>query len=388
MDEFIDHQAPSSVWLSYSLTRSITPALRRQLLKHYPDPNDLATVLNAPSPTLSTTDKKFNQLATAALQQRHSSAVTEQVQAAIRWEQQSPEHHIIGLNHPAYPKLLSTTVNAPPVLYVNGRTDCLNSPCVAIVGSRKASHGALELAAQIAQELAQNGITVVSGLALGVDAAAHNGALRANGETIAVSATGPECIYPRSHQKLGREIVSGGAIVTEFPLKSSLQPHCFPRRNRIISGMSIGVLVVEAALPSGTLTTAQHALRQGREVMAIPGAVQNPLTHGCHELLKNGAALIETAADVMHCLNTELKRHLIDSSVPNKATSNNTEHKKLTNMPPDTITLLNCLGFDPASIDTLTRRSGLDAAQVAGALTHLELAGVIVAAQGGRYTRV
>ena len=388
MDEYTGDQTPASIWLSYSLTHTIKPALRRQFLRHYPNPADLAALLRSPNPALRTPDKTFNQLACVALQHRHSTAVNEQVGAAIDWEQQSPTHHLIGLDHPAYPKALLATSNAPPILYVNGSLDCLNTPSVAIVGARKATHGALELAGQIAQKLANNGITIISGLALGTDAAAHRGALRANGETIAVSATGPERVYPRSHQKLAREIVSKGAIVTEFALQSNLQPHCFPRRNRIISGMSLGVLVVEAALPSGTLTTAQHALRQGREVMAIPGAVQNPMTRGCHELLRNGAGLVENADDVMRCLQTELQRHLVDVTAPEHATNASATHKKLTNMPPDTLTLLDCLGFDPVSIDTLVRRSGLDAAQVAGALTRLELSGVIVTAHGGRYTRV
>lgn len=388
MDEFTSDQTPASIWLSYSLTRSITPALQRQFLHQFPDLADLAALLGSDRPTLQTPDQTFNQKASDALAQRYASPVIEKVQAALDWEHQSTNHHIIGLNHPAYPKLLRTTGNAPPVLYVNGNPDTLNTPCVAIVGARKASHGALELASEIAHKLTENGITVISGLALGVDAAAHRGALRGNGYTIAVSATGAERVYPRSHLNLAKEIVSSGAIVTEFPLNNNLQPHCFPRRNRIISGMSMGVLVVEAALPSGTLTTAQHALRQGREVMAIPGAVQNPMTHGCHELLKNGAALIENADDVMHCLSAELQRHLIDVSAPNNVPHDTAVNKKLNNLPPDTITLLDCLGFDPVSVDTLVRRSGLDAAQVAGALTHLELSGVIVAAYGGRYTRL
>jgi len=387
MDEYTGDQTPASIWLSYSFTRAVTPALQRQFLLHYPDPKDLAKLLRSPHSPILTNDNTFNQVARAALRQRQAPKVAEQVQTALDWEQKSSTNHIIGLDHPAYPQALLATRNAPPVLYVSGNTNCLSTPCVAIVGARKATHGALEQARGIAQSLAKNGITVVSGLALGIDAAAHRGALLGHGDTIAVSATGPERIYPRSHQRLAQEIVSSGAIVTEFPLESSLQPHCFPRRNRLISGMSIGVLVVEAALPSGTLTTAQHALRQGREVMAMPGAVQNPMARGCHELLRNGAALIENANDIMACLSTELHRHLVDISAADAVVDEPPIKKKLANMPSDTLTLLDCLGFDPVSIDTLVRRSGLDAAHVAGALTHLELVGVIVANQGGRYTR-
>lgn len=387
MDEYFGDQTPASIWLSYSLTRSIKPALQRQFLHHFPDPLKLAKLLSSPQPDIKTNDDTFNKVAASALRGRHHAAVTNQVQKALRWEQQSSKRHIVTLDHPAYPKTLLATRNAPPVLYVTGNIDCLNSPCVAMVGARKATHGALEQARQIAQDLAESGITVVSGLALGIDAEAHRGALLGNGETIAVSATGPERIYPRSHQKLASQIESNGAIVTEFPLETTLQPHCFPRRNRLISGMSIGVLVVEAALPSGTLTTAEHALRQGRDVMAMPGAVQNPMTRGCHELLRNGAALIENANDVIACLSTQLQRHLVDVKSGSQPIGETPFPEKLANMPPDTLTLLDCLGFDPVSIDTLVRRSGLDAAHVAGALTHLELVGVIVANQGGRYTR-
>lgn len=387
MDEYFGDQTPASLWLTYSLTRSIKPALQRQFLHHFPNPQDLAKLLQSSRPVIETNDDLFNRAAANALRQRQKSDVTEQVQVALRWEAKSPRRHIIGLDNPAYPQALLATRNAPPVLYVTGSIECLNTPCVAMVGARKATHGALEQARNIAQTLAESGITVVSGLALGVDAAAHQGAIHGKGDTVAVSATGPERIYPRSHEGLAKEIVTNGAIVTEFPLHSSLQPHCFPRRNRIISGMSLGVLVIEAALPSGTLTTAQHALRQGREVMAMPGSVQNPMARGCHELLKNGAALIENAADVMACLSAELKRHLVDVKSPELVTNEPLADKKLANMPQDTLTLLDCLGFDPVSIDTLVRRSSLDAAQVAGALTHLELVGVIVADHGGRYTR-
>ncbi|MCL4148580.1 UNVERIFIED_CONTAM: hypothetical protein GTU68_049889, partial [Idotea baltica] len=238
---------------------------------------------------------------------------------------------------------------------------------------------ALEQARLIAQELSESGITIVSGLALGVDAAAHQGALRGTGHTIAVAATGPERVYPRSHKQLAVNVRDNGAVITEFPVNNTLQPHCFPRRNRIISGVSLGVLVIEAALPSGTLTTAQHALRQGREVMAMPGSVHNPLTRGCHELIKSGAALVENTQDVLVCLQAELERELVQKNT-------NTDNK-LAKMEPDTLTLLDCLGFDPVSIDTLVRRSGLDVGRVSGALTHLEISGVIVTDHGGRYIR-
>jgi len=387
MDEYTGDQTLTSIWLNYSLTRQITPALRRRLRQLYPEPEQLRAFLSSPKPQLQTGQAQFDQDATAALGAMQSTEIISRVQEAILWQNQSPDHHIIGQDHPAYPTLLLSTSNAPPVLYVKGDLISLDSPCVAIVGARKASHAALEQTAHIAHELASSGVTIVSGLALGVDAAAHQGALNGSGQTIAVSATGPERIYPRAHQRLASDIQASGAIVTEFALHNTLQTHCFPRRNRIISGMSLGVLVVEAALPSGTLTTAQHALRQGREVMAMPGSIHNPLTRGCHDLIKSGAALVENTDDILACLQTDLERHLIDRKPPQSKQIPTPETKKLTNIPPDALTLLDCLGFDPVSVDTLVRRSGLDTAQVCGTLTHLEISGLIAVDHGGRYTR-
>ena len=344
-------------------------------------------MLASTNPTVSTNDPLFNETASRVLRKPPSIQDLEKVDQALDWARAKPWHHIIGLDHPLYPPLLLNTNNAPPVLYVNGDLRCLTTPCIAIVGARKASHNALEQAQQIANVLAKSGITIVSGLALGVDSAAHQGALAGGGQTIAVAATGPERVYPRSHIRLANAISQHGAIVTEFPLNNSLQPHCFPRRNRIISGLCVGVLVVEAGLPSGTLTTAQHALRQGREVMAMPGSVQNPLTRGCHELIKNGAALVESAEDVLRCMHDELERQLSDFSSAVPAGQSNNNVCKLPEMTPDALTLLDCLGFDPVSIDTLVARSGLDAPRVSGALTYLEISGVIVSDYGGRYTR-
>ena len=192
MDEISSAQTRTPLWLSYALNREITPALRRQFTKHFADPNDLIQLLESANPSLNTDDLKFNQAASCALRTGHTHSVDAQIERACAWRKQNPKHHIIGLDHPAYPQLLLATNNAPPVLYVNGSLACLTTPCIALVGSRKASHNALELAHQIAQELSQSGITVVSGLALGVDSAAHRGALHGGGSTIAVAATGPE----------------------------------------------------------------------------------------------------------------------------------------------------------------------------------------------------
>jgi len=387
MDESLGGQAPHTLWLEYALTNEINSALRRELRRHFPTPVKLARLLQNPQPKVQTDDAQFNVSAVKALAQRASRSTQTRVQTALDWCNSEPDNHIIGLDNASYPPALLDTADAPPVLYVTGNPDCLTMPSVAVVGARKASHAALELAYEFSEDLAARGICVVSGLAKGIDAAAHHGALAGGGQTTAVLATGANRTYPSAHISLSDRISKSGALVTEFPLFSQLRPYHFPRRNRIISGLSLGVLVVEAALPSGSLTTAQHALKQGREVMAVPGSIANPLTRGCHELLRNGAALVESTDDILHCLESELRRHLVDSPAPKHPAKAGKSNENLRNLPHDTLTLLDCLGFDPVSIDTLIRRSGLDTASVSTALTQLELSGVIVAGHGGRYTR-
>jgi len=252
MDDIIGDQTPASLWLKYSLTRSINAGLRRQFLQHYPDFKQLAALLSSTHPHVQTSDSVFNHKATEALKQCNSPAVRKRVEQALSWASGNPLNQIIGLDHPAYPRLLQTTKNAPPVLYVTGDLESLNTPCIAIVGARKASHNALEQAHSIANELAENGVTVVSGLALGVDAAAHRGALTGGGQTIAVSATGPERIYPRSHVKLASGIYKSGAVITEFAFNNTLQPHCFPRRNRIIKSWLFLALCITRLLVAAT----------------------------------------------------------------------------------------------------------------------------------------
>jgi len=387
MDEYTGADALTITFLRYALSPSVTPKLHRLLRQHYPDALALAHLLNSPKPVINTGNIGFNNAVHNALRARFKPDVDKRVEQALAWQSQSPDHHLIALHDQHYPTALLSTQNAPPVLYAIGNPSILNTPCVAIVGARKASHAALEHAHQIAAVLAAAGITVVSGLALGIDAAAHRGSLSSTGFTIAVSATEPNTVYPRTHKSLANQIRQSGVLVSEFALGSQLRPYCFPRRNRIISGLSLGVLVIEAALPSGTLTTAQHALRQGREVMAVPGSIDNPLTKGCHDLLKCGAQLVESAEDVLCCLRSELGRHLVDELPAHAPQSPQLALPDGVHSDPHAQTLLNCMGFDAASVDTLVRRSGLSAAVVASTLTSLELSGVIVCEQGGRFVR-
>ncbi len=297
----------------------------------------------------------------------------------LAWLEQ-PNHHLITLSDPRYPKRLREIADPPAALYVIGEPDLLSATQLGIVGSRNPTPGGSETAHAFAGYLAQSGLTITSGLALGVDAAAHRGALQAGGKTIAVAGTGLDRVYPARHRELAHEIVGQGALISEFPLGTPALALNFPRRNRIISGLSLGVLVVEAALQSGSLITARLAAEQGREVFAIPGSIHNPLARGCHALIRQGAKLVETAADILEELGpiaqTIAPMHEID-------TGNVTPGLDV-----EALTLLDCLGFDPTPVDSLIERSGLTPEAVSSMLLVLELQGHVVAAPGGHYTRV
>ncbi len=226
------------------------------------------------------------------------------VEQDLRWAEK-PNCHLLTLTDPAYPALLRQTTTLPPVLFVHGNVTLLSTPQIAIVGSRYPSPEGLENARRFAYSFSAEGITVTSGLALGIDGAAHHGALQNTGRTLAVMGHGLDHIYPMRHRALADRILEqGGGLVSEFPLGVKPVAAYFPQRNRIISGLSLGTLVVEAALRSGSLITARFALEQGREVFAIPGSVHSPLTKGCHALIRQGAKLVEVANDVLEELDT------------------------------------------------------------------------------------
>lgn len=284
---------------------------------------------------------------------------------------------VIARSHPGYPGMLARIHRPPPLLFVRGESVLLGSPQLAIVGSRRPTPSGRELAAELASGLSKFGLTITSGLANGIDAAAHGGALRVGGHTVAVMGTGPDRIYPRANQRLADHLLAqGGALLTEFPPGVRPEAGNFPRRNRIISGLSLGVLVVEAALPSGSLSTAQHALDQDREVMAVPGPVRSATSRGCHELLRNGAALVECAEDVIRALGDRFRPAASPASAP------------VANAPggpqdPDERCVLDALGRETVSTDLLIARTGLEAARLATALVGLELMGHVEAVPGG-----
>ena len=296
----------------------------------------------------------------------------------LAWAAQ-PGHHIIGWGGPGYPAQLAAISAPPPVLYVKGDPGYLSRPQLAIVGSRNPSPGGRELAAEFAAFAAGAGFTVTSGLALGIDAAAHAGALDAPGGTVAVMATGADQVYPRRHGRLAEDILKGGALVSEFPPGTPPLPEHFPRRNRIISGLSLGTLVVEATLKSGSLITAGYAADQGREVMAIPGSVRSPLSRGCHALIRDGATLVERPSDMLASLEAPFAPESVpEDSQPAEAADKADGEYHL---------LLDALGFHPVTVDTVAARTGLTPQAVSSMLLMLELKGEIEAHAGGRYAR-
>jgi DNA processing protein len=288
--------------------------------------------------------------------------------------------HIILCTDPDYPPLLAQTPGAPAALYLLGSAPVLASPALAMVGSRNPTSSGRETARAFAAWFARAGLTVTSGLAVGIDAASHEGALSVEGLTVAVCGTGLDRVYPAEHASLAERIRVRGALVSEFPPRTAPRREHFPRRNRIISGLTLGTLVVEAARHSGSLITARLAAEQGREVFAIPGSIHSPVSRGCHQLIRDGAKLVEEAADVL----TELR-----ISVPKETLTG--AHSDLQEPPAldkEYEMLLDALGFEPATIDVLVARTHLASESVASMLLILELQGRVAALPGGRYGRL
>ncbi|SMB22064.1 DNA protecting protein DprA [Sterolibacterium denitrificans] len=320
----------------------------------------------------------------------HSDAGIEtQIATALAWATE-PGNHILTLADAEYPQALLASADPPILLYAKGRCELLNRPALAIVGSRNATPQGEANAAAFAASFAAAGLTVVSGMALGIDRAAHQGALTAKGEaagsTIAVIGTGADRIYPARNRELARQIAVEGLIISEFPLDTPALSGNFPRRNRIIAGLAQGCLVVEAAARSGSLITARLAAEAGREVFAIPGSIHSPLAKGCHQLIKQGAKLVESAQDVLEELAWQTQAAPVavsPAAVPETGS-----------LPEDgadaaaTANLLDCLGYDPCALDVLAERSGLTADALLAMLLRLELDGRIASLPGGRYQRL
>ncbi len=311
------------------------------------------------------------------------------VQSMLDWLDGNAQNQLILTTDAAYPTLLKTLPDAPAALFGRGDARLLQEPQLAIVGSRSPTGGGLANARAFARHLSTQGFVITSGLALGIDAAAHRGALSANGATIAVMGTGPDMIYPREHLALSEDIVqSGGLLVSEWPPGTMARKEHFPRRNRLISGMAEGVLVVEASLQSGSLITARLAAEQGREVFAIPGSIHNPLSRGAHRLIRDGAKLVETGQDIFEELAASLGARLRLITPDEAGENSGTAHAGAPSaLDPEQQQLLNHLGFDPQSADALIALSGLTPAEVSSILLMLELAGYVTTLPGGLYMR-
>jgi DNA processing protein len=295
-----------------------------------------------------------------------------------------PAHHVVPFTDPRYPELLRQLASRPIALYVAGNVGVLNDPQLSIVGSRNPSPAGRDIAFELAESLAGCGLGITSGLADGIDTAAHRGALKAQGVTVAVLGSGVDVIYPRINRTLSDEICGQGALISEFPLGTPPRRQNFPRRNRIIATLSLGTLVVEAARRSGSLITARLAADHDRELFAVPGSIRNPLSRGCHELIRHGAKLTESAADILSELNFSAFfarcRHAAgDRASPSRNEAGMDKEHKI---------LLDALGFDPADLDVLVDRTGFKPEAVSSMMLILELEGHVQAAPGGRYSRV
>ena len=296
----------------------------------------------------------------------------------------NPRHHLVAFCDQRYPGSLHALASRPMALYVDGDPQVLNDPQLAIVGSRNPTPAGRDIAFEFAESLATRGLAITSGLAEGIDSAAHRGALAAQGITLAILGNGIDRVYPRSNRKLSEEIRLRGALISEFPLGTPPRRENFPQRNRLIAALSLGTLVVEAARRSGSLITARLAGDQNRELFAVPGSIHNPLSRGCHELIRQGAKLTETVADILSELNFSAffdDRRSVSGSLGSAAeleAGMDKEHK----------ILLDALGFDPADLDMLVVRTGFKAEAVSSMMLILELEGHVQAAPGGRYSRV
>ncbi|WP_114814179.1 DNA-processing protein DprA [Paraburkholderia kururiensis] len=399
-------------WLRLSCAPGVPPAALRKLLQTFGLPE--AVLAQSFAALASATDTRTAQAVLAA----PGPAFAEQASAALAWREEAG-NWVLTLCDPAYPPMLLTMPDPPPLLYIKGQLDSLHRKAVAVVGSRSATPQGTEDAARFARAFSEAGLTVVSGLALGIDGAAHRGALTGLGGTVAVIGTGIDIVYPPSHRTLAAQIAEQGAIVSEWPLGTPARPSNFPQRNRLIAGLSSGVLVVEAAMRSGSLITARLANEMGRDVFALPGSIHAPLSKGCHRMLKQGAMLVETAEEVLEQLGVATAPRPGPAVVEAKATATRSSRSRddrangrsgagesAEGMPsepspqrtpsldntaspltPDAQRLLDALGHAPATLEILAQRTEMEEAALQRALLYLELAGRVTALPGGRFTR-
>ena len=346
-------------WLRLTLVASVSARQQQELLKAFVSPRGVIEASPAAIGDIAGSE------AARSLARGPEPALLERT---LEWLAQ-PAHHLVTLADADYPKALLEAAGPPCVLYANGRRELLDRPAIAIVGSRNATPLGMRDAEAFAESLSNAGLCVVSGLARGIDAAAHRGGLKGSSSSVAVMGTGPDRVYPASNRALARDLAQDGCLLTEFPIGTPAVAGNFPRRTRLISGLARGVLVVEAALHSGSLITARLAAEQGRDVFAIPGSIHSALSKGCHDLIRQGAKLVESAQDVL----VELR--LANAREESKPRA--TDHP-----------LLEKMGFAPVSIDQMAQRTGMSAAALAAQFSQLEVEGLVQALAGGWFQRV
>ncbi|UJP05808.1 MAG: DNA-processing protein DprA [Nitrosomonas sp.] len=362
------HAPDLESWLNLHLIEGLGNESVRKLL----------VAFGRPAAVMSASAGALERIVTESIAQRiKQGADPAKIDNVLKWLEDS-NNAVITLADSDYPAQLLNIPSPPPLIYFKGRRELLEFPALAVVGSRNATPQGLTNAEAFSESASNAGLCIISGLALGIDTAAHLGGLRGRASSIAVVGTGLDIVYPARNHLLAHQLAKGGALISEFPLGTPAIGRNFPRRNRIISGISHGCLVVEAALQSGSLITARQALEQGREVMAIPGSIHSPLSKGCHALIKQGAKLVENTQDILEELNfMSLNATDINHHAENDA-------KKST----ESTTLLSHFGYDAVNIDTLCARSGLTAEVVSAMLLTLELDGQVSSLPGGCYQRI
>lgn len=314
-----------------------------------------------------------------------AETVSDQIKITLEWLAE-PNNHLITLADEDYPRLLLEIPDPPPILFAKGQLSCLQQPSIAIVGSRNPTAQGEKNAHDFAMLLAEFGFTIVSGLAIGIDAAAHRGALASNGKTIAVVGTGLDIVYPAKHRELAHEIIKQGLLISEFSLGTPSLPQNFVQRNRVISGLSMGCLVVEASLQSGSLITAKFATEQDRDVFAIPGSIHSPQSKGCHQLIKQGAKLVDAVQDIVHELKSE---HFVSlAAIPLKKNFIPAKNTSPEEIPHADKALLDLMSFEPVTVEYLLQHSGLTSDTLSSILISLELDNKIASMPGGRYQRI
>lgn len=369
MANHYDDVADKSLWVSLSSVSGLGSQTFCLLLKAFGSPSNI----------YAANLKQLKEIVSEAVALQITQGVNQEAIADFKQWVTQAGNSLVTLADAEYPKSLLEIADPPPFLYAKGDLALLNKPSIAIVGSRNASVQGEKNAEAFAHDLCNYGLCVVSGLALGIDGAAHRGALKANGATIAVVGTGLDIVYPAKHRDLAHQIAEKGLIVSEFALGTASRPQNFPKRNRIISGLSLGCLVVEANLQSGSQITARMAGEQGREIFAIPGSIHSPMSKGCHQLIKQGAKLVDCLQDIVEEL--QLVK-MLQEDMENSAPTTDAEQVSSGDG------LLGLMGFDAISLENLVGLTSLSVAEISAQLMLLELEGRITSLAGGQYQRL